>query len=151
MKKMVTEKEIAEIAARFPRFVRWSEEDACFIGSLPDLDGDCAHGDTPEKVAEELKICAELAIEARLKFDLPIPEPRAFVITPSRFREDGNQGHIQALRRSLGLSQAAFAKVLGVSKNTICSWEQGHRKPDGAAARLLQIAEKHPEAVLGHG
>lgn len=148
MKKMVTEKEIAEIAARFPRFVRWSEEDACFIGSLPDLDGDCAHGDTPEKVAEELKICAELAIEARLKFDLPIPEPRAFVITPSRFREDGNQGHIQALRRSLGLSQAAFAKVLGVSKNTICSWEQGHRKPDGSSARLLQIAEKHPEVVL---
>lgn len=28
------------------------------------------------------------------------------------------------------------------------SWEQGVRTPDGASSRLLDIAERHPEALL---
>ena len=42
-------KKIQTLARRYPRYIRWSDEDKCYIGSLPDLDGDCTHGDTQGK------------------------------------------------------------------------------------------------------
>ena len=144
----VDRKKIKALAPRYPRYIRWSDEDKCFIGSLPDLCGDCCHGDTPEEVARELNISAELALEAKAKFGFPFPEPRSVIVTPSEYRETGTQGRIKALRKRLGLSQADFAASLGVARNTVSLWEQGRRKPDGAAAKLLQIVERTPEAVL---
>ncbi|MEZ4630872.1 MAG: hypothetical protein R2880_09225 [Deinococcales bacterium] len=38
--------------------------------------------------------------------------------------------------------------MLGVSKRTIENWEQGRRKPVGAARALLLVADRYPEAVL---
>jgi DNA-binding transcriptional regulator YiaG len=34
-----------------------------------------------------------------------------------------------------------------VPKVTAISWENGTRKPSGAALRLLAVARKHPEAL----
>lgn len=51
------------------------------------------------------------------------------------------------VRKASGLSQVEFAKVLGVSVRTLQDWEQGRRKPSGAAATLLRIAEKHPDLL----
>lgn len=45
------------------------------------------------------------------------------------------------------LSQPAFAALLGVSVRTLQDWEQGRRKPSGAAKTLLKIAECHPEIL----
>jgi putative transcriptional regulator len=42
-----------------------------------------------------------------------------------------------AARASTGLSQAEFAKLLGVSKRTLQEWEQGRKQPTGAAKSLL--------------
>lgn len=50
-------------------------------------------------------------------------------------------------RLKSGLSQAEFAAVLGVSKRTLEQWEQGRRKPSGAAQTLLKIAERHPKVL----
>ena len=50
--------------------------------------------------------------------------------------------------KKLHMSQGAFAKLLGVSVRVIQSWEQGEKKPSGAARRLLQVAAKNPEALL---
>jgi len=36
---------------------------------------------------------------------------------------------------------------LGVSLRTLQEWEQGRRKPSGAAETLLKIAIKHPEVL----
>lgn len=55
---------------------------------------------------------------------------------------------VQAIRERIGLSQAAFAAVLGVSVRTIQDWEQGRRHPAGPARSLLRVAERHPEALL---
>ncbi|MDE3966224.1 helix-turn-helix domain-containing protein [Glaesserella parasuis] len=51
-------------------------------------------------------------------------------------------------RQKTGLSQSAFAKVMGISVRTLQGWEQGRRKPTGAAATLLKIAARHPETIL---
>lgn len=58
------------------------------------------------------------------------------------------KSHIVRVRLKSGLSQAQFAAALGVSKRTLEQWEQGRRKPSGAARQLLKIADRHPEVLI---
>jgi putative transcriptional regulator len=51
-------------------------------------------------------------------------------------------------RAKVGLSQSAFAALLGVSARTLQDWEQGRRMPTGAAQTLLRVVAQHPEALL---
>lgn len=51
-------------------------------------------------------------------------------------------------RARVGLSQQDFARLLGVSARTLQDWEQGRRKPTGAAKTLLRVATTHPEILL---
>lgn len=53
----------------------------------------------------------------------------------------------KAVRKRLGKSQAAFARMIGVSVATLQNWEQGRRRPDGPAQALLKVAAKNPEVV----
>lgn len=55
---------------------------------------------------------------------------------------------ISKTRESIGLSQAEFAKLLGVSVRTLQEWEQGRRIPSGPARTLLRIANKNPKVLL---
>ena len=55
---------------------------------------------------------------------------------------------ISKTRESFGLSQAEFAKLLGVSVRTLQEWEQGRRIPSGPARTLLRIANKNPKVLL---
>lgn len=50
-------------------------------------------------------------------------------------------------RDKVGVSQNAFAQLLGVSLRTLQDWEQGRRQPNGAAQTLLRVASQHPEAL----
>lgn len=50
-------------------------------------------------------------------------------------------------RRKSGLSQSAFAVLMGVSVRTLQDWEQGRRQPSGAAKTLLRVALAHPEVL----
>jgi putative transcriptional regulator len=50
-------------------------------------------------------------------------------------------------RTRTGLSQQQFAAILGVSPRTLEGWEQGRRKPTGAARSLLTIARRRPEVL----
>ncbi len=55
---------------------------------------------------------------------------------------------IAATREGMGLSQAQFARLLGVSVRTLQEWEQGRRAPSGAARTLILIANRNPKALL---
>ena len=50
-------------------------------------------------------------------------------------------------RMKVGLTQAQFAALLGVSKRTLEQWEQGRRASRGAAKTLVRVAELHPEVL----
>jgi|GraSoi2013_100cm_1033763.scaffolds.fasta_scaffold13167_1 DNA-binding transcriptional regulator YiaG len=57
---------------------------------------------------------------------------------------------IRRIRESLHASQAVFAQFLCVSPKAVQSWEQGSRRPQSTALRLLMIAKKNPAALLKH-
>jgi putative transcriptional regulator len=54
---------------------------------------------------------------------------------------------IRAIRTRLGFTQSQFAALLDVPKVMAISWENGTRKPSGAALRLLAVAKHHPDAL----
>lgn len=72
---------------------------------------------------------------------------------PARLRKRLMQGQfesgedISALRRFVGLTQAQFARAVGISVHTLRNWEQGRRRPDGPAVALLRIAARHPRII----
>lgn len=55
---------------------------------------------------------------------------------------------IRRLRESLHISQAVFAAYLNASISTVQKWENGDKKPSGAAARLLSVIERKGLEVL---
>ena len=59
-----------------------------------------------------------------------------YVWTPDR---------IKALRHDAGLSQVAFAAELGVSTNTLRSWEQDWYSPNPESRELLRAFESRME------
>ena len=82
-----------------------------------------------------------LAYERGEKMDLRVTElpPAPRRLHPRDIRE---------IRQALNASQVLFALYLNVSPNTIRSWEQGTRRPQGADLKLLAIARKNPQALL---
>lgn len=54
---------------------------------------------------------------------------------------------IQQIRAGVGVSQANFARMLGISLRTLQDWEQGRRRPNQAAQSLLVVAAKRPDVM----
>ena len=54
---------------------------------------------------------------------------------------------VRAIRARTGLSQAEFARSIGVKKATLLNWEHNRRTPDGPARVLLALIEREPGIV----
>ena len=92
-------------------------------------------GDLRQSLADAGAFEQGKPVNLRTKEVPPPPRP----LTPAEIRR---------IRLALNASQALFARFLNVSPNTVESWEQGVRRPERAALKLLTIAKKRPEAVL---
>ncbi|MDP4023118.1 helix-turn-helix domain-containing protein [Methylobacterium sp. NEAU 140] len=55
---------------------------------------------------------------------------------------------LRAIRRRLGITQAAMAALIGVEPGTLRNWEKGRSAPDPVASRLIAILAREPEAAL---
>lgn len=62
------------------------------------------------------------------------------VVPVNTFRPE----EIRSIRMETGLTQAFFAKYMGVSVKTVEAWEAGRNHPDGAACRLLALTRSDP-------
>lgn len=82
---------------------------------------------------DEAAICAHMREDGQDPAAPPLPTaaPRAATI-----------------RLRLGLTQAEFAKSLGIPLATLRNWEQGRTPPDPAARALLRVLDREPEAAL---
>jgi putative transcriptional regulator len=54
---------------------------------------------------------------------------------------------VKSIRKNLKLSRPAFADRFGFSSRTIQHWEQGDRRPQGAARVLLVLLQRAPKTV----
>lgn len=54
---------------------------------------------------------------------------------------------VSEIRAKTGLSQAEFARSIGVAKGTLLNWEQGRRTPNGPAQVLLALIARQPSVV----
>lgn len=55
---------------------------------------------------------------------------------------------VQAIRKAAKISQAQFAKLIGVNLRTLQNWEQRRTRPTGPARALLKIVAADPKAAL---
>ena len=54
----------------------------------------------------------------------------------------------QDVRKKLGLTQSAFANLLGIPIATLRNWEQNRFVMEPAAQTLLKLIDREPEAAL---
>lgn len=91
--------------------------------------------------AELMQSASEALEHARGMRDLRtilLPDPPASM----------NPEEVKRLRGRLKASQAVFARCLNVSTKLVQAWEGDRRKPEGAALRLLRLAENFPALIL---
>lgn len=55
--------------------------------------------------------------------------------------------NVSEIRAQTGLSQAEFARSIGVAKGTLLNWEHGRRTPNGPARVLLALIARKPSVV----
>jgi putative transcriptional regulator len=55
--------------------------------------------------------------------------------------------NVKAIRKKLNMSQRRFAASFGFTLDAVQNWEQGRRRPEGAARAFLKVIEREPEAV----
>lgn len=60
---------------KYPIFMYWSEDDNCYITSVPDLPGCMSDGKTPEEAIKNTQIIIKEWIESALEDGEEIPEP----------------------------------------------------------------------------
>jgi putative transcriptional regulator len=58
-----------------------------------------------------------------------------------------NPEEVRAIRQKLDKSQTEFARMIGVTVDTLQNWEQGRRQPHGPARALLVVASHAPGTV----
>jgi len=56
--------------------------------------------------------------------------------------------YVRGIRERFGFPQPEYAMRLNIPLDTLRNWEQGKRKPTGAATALLKILDKAPDAAL---
>jgi len=54
---------------------------------------------------------------------------------------------VRAIREAARISQAQFARLIGVNLRTLQNWEQHRTLPTGAARALLKIVASNPESA----
>lgn len=82
-----------------------------------------------------------------------VADPDAAAVKPSRIRPTGSM--VRKLRAKLGLTQADFAKLAGVSGLTVYKWEKsaGRINPRGRAldglAKVMGMGNREAKRALG--
>lgn len=98
---------------RYLKIVEWSEEDQCYIGSIPGWIGKCCHGDDEEKVYHELCRILEEWIEIYRQDNLPLPSTVAAKEYSGKFQ--------LRIGRDLHKALAIKAMQTDQSLNSYCS------------------------------
>jgi predicted HicB family RNase H-like nuclease len=113
MKEFMTLKQIKKQAARYVKYVEWSDEDHCFVGRCPEVFSGAVHGSDEVRVYAELCETVEEWIELLHTDGVPLPEPL------SR-QKDFSGKFVLRVEPALHRRLAAKAFASGESLNSFC-------------------------------
>ena len=65
----------------------------------------------------------------------------------ARDRDEFQPIDVYSIRRKYNQTRGQFARMIGISKETLRNWERGRRWPQGPARALLRIAAADPDIV----
>ena len=68
---------------RYSMLIQWSDEDACYVVTLPEFDNAHTHGDTYEKAAKQGRLLIESFIMWHRQDGMSLPEPSRFDVEVS--------------------------------------------------------------------
>jgi len=108
----MTGKQIKEQAARYVKFVEWSDEDKCFIGCCPELMLGGVHGNDEAKVYAELCAAVEEMIELIHADGQEMPHPLG--------KKEFSGKFVLRLEPAIHRRLAAKALAAGESLNSYC-------------------------------
>jgi putative transcriptional regulator len=86
----------------------------------------------------------------------PFKNPLAHIKQPLRAVNPRGRGRgyveflpleVTEIRHKFHATQEQFARMFGISVETVRNWEQGKRRPHGPARALLRVARAHPGIV----
>jgi len=110
----MTRKQIKEQAARYVKYIEWSDEDRCFIGKCPEVFAGAIHGSDEVRVYAELCETVEEWIEVLHKDGLSLPEPLSG-------QKDFSGKFVLRVEPALHRRLAAKAFASGESLNSFCA------------------------------
>lgn len=61
---------------QYLKYVFWSDEDECYVGTIPDLCGECCHGQKEDDVYRQLLVIHDEWIEIFKEDGMPLPPVR---------------------------------------------------------------------------
>lgn len=65
--------------SQYTIMIQWSDEDQCYVVSLPEWGEFChTHGDTYEEALENAQDVLSLLVESAIRKGEPLPEPQLF-------------------------------------------------------------------------
>jgi predicted HicB family RNase H-like nuclease len=108
----MTSRQVKGQAARYAKFVEWSDEDQCFIGRCPELMLGGVHGSDEAKVYAELCGVVEEWIELLHQDGAPMPDPLAAKSFSGKF--------VLRVEPAIHRRLAAKALAAGESLNSYC-------------------------------
>jgi predicted HicB family RNase H-like nuclease len=109
---VLSRRQIKEQAARYAKFVEWSDEDQCFIGRCPELTFGGVHGSDEANVYGELCEVVEEWIDLLHRDGVPLPEPLAAKSFSGKF--------VLRVEPAIHRRLAAKALAAGESLNSYC-------------------------------
>lgn len=111
---------------KYSYFLEFSDKDQCYIATVKELLGCCAHGETPDEALENLLDAQEIWIETAKEEGLEIPLPES--------KEDKAHAYEREFQEQQELLKDTFAKALKIleKQGKIIIPEKAKSKPSTA-------------------
>jgi putative transcriptional regulator len=97
------------------------------------------------RILKNVHKSADRLHEAGFVDDMTMREFDALCLPPLR---DYSPDEIKKIRAGTKASQAVFASFINVKKITVAAWEQGSKKPNSTAIKILDLVERKGLDIL---
>jgi len=109
---------------RYLKIVEWSDEDKCYVGSVPGWIGPCCHGDKEENVYHQLCLIVDDWIAIYKKDGKPLPPSTIYKKYSGKFQlRTGSELHKALTIRALQSGESLNSFCINVLRKSVTTSE----------------------------